>query len=270
MRFWAAPSFNDATLDLEHDREVETGVDSDDRQVGWLGRQWQAATRRAQMHESLAKSKGPGLSAYLASPTNRMILALLILTPVGLVSLALSDDEVEQKAPSKAGALEAETIPTANEVLYPPRPAPPELEPNLETLEAMLEDPAPDASPRKRKRKNRRKQDTTSITKQDSPTGAVPDAKTPPAPKENAHCALGRTLMKQRKVKVAIGELKSCVAAEPQNASAYKSLGLMYSMLKQEAEAVQYFEKFLSIGTGHKDAAKVKKIVSDYYARHPR
>ncbi|OGQ91747.1 MAG: hypothetical protein A2289_11880 [Deltaproteobacteria bacterium RIFOXYA12_FULL_58_15] len=96
----------------------------------------------------------------------------------------------------------------------------------------------------------------------------------PSAPSKDAaadlHYKQGNLYLREKKVALAIDELKECLAANPQYGLAYRSLGVAYMLLGREKSAVQAYEQFVKVSPSHRDTPKVKQIISDYYARNPR
>ncbi|MFC1609360.1 hypothetical protein ACFL6C_00240 [Myxococcota bacterium] len=97
-------------------------------------------------------------------------------------------------------------------------------------------------------------------------------AKAPPpqAGPAELHYKQGNLFLKEKKVALAIEEFKKCLAANPKFGLAYRSLGVAYMLLGREKSAIHAYEKFVTISPGHRDAPKVRQIISDYYARNPR
>lgn len=78
------------------------------------------------------------------------------------------------------------------------------------------------------------------------------------------------TLMKQKKVTLAIAELKKSVGRNPRHAPSHRMLGIAYSMLKRERNAVRSFERYVRLSPYADDAPRLKSAISSYYQRHPR
>ena len=74
--------------------------------------------------------------------------------------------------------------------------------------------------------------------------------------------------LREKKVQLAIDELKRGLAKNPRDAKSYRLLGMAYSLLGAEKSAVEAFERFVQLDPGHKDAPKVKAIIADYYRKH--
>jgi len=86
---------------------------------------------------------------------------------------------------------------------------------------------------------------------------------------EDAYKA-GNALIKENKVQQAIDEYKRALTFNPKHGLTYRSLGVAYMKLGREKDAIASYEKFVQYEPGHKDAEKVRGIVTDYYKRNPR
>ena len=84
------------------------------------------------------------------------------------------------------------------------------------------------------------------------------------------HYAQGNLYLKEKKVALAIDELKKTIAIDSRHGLAYRSLGVSYMLLGREKSAIEAYEKFVQYAGSHKDASKVRDIIEGYYARHPR
>jgi Tfp pilus assembly protein PilF len=84
------------------------------------------------------------------------------------------------------------------------------------------------------------------------------------------HYKQGNLFLREKKVALAIDELKKAVAINPSYGVAYRSLGVAYMLLGREKSAVKSYERFVATEPSHRDVAKVREIIADYYRRNPR
>lgn len=83
----------------------------------------------------------------------------------------------------------------------------------------------------------------------------------------NEHYHRGNRYLGQKKVALAIRELSRCLEIDPLYGKAYRSLGVAYMLIGRERSAIQAYERFVEYEPGHKDVAKVREIIADYYNR---
>ncbi len=95
------------------------------------------------------------------------------------------------------------------------------------------------------------------------------DAKPAPTPSKamQACYAKGNRLLNAKKVNLAIRELNKCLDIDPTYGRTYRSLGVAYMQLGRERSAILAYEKFVDYDAQHKDVAKVREIIADYYRR---
>jgi hypothetical protein len=91
----------------------------------------------------------------------------------------------------------------------------------------------------------------------------------PPAPTGDSY-EIASEYLRQKKVQLAIDELKKAVARNPRDARSYRLMGMAYSLLGADRSSVEAFERFVQLDPTHKDVPKVKAIIADFYKRHPR
>jgi hypothetical protein len=104
----------------------------------------------------------------------------------------------------------------------------------------------------------------------DPPAAAPPVAELAAAPAAVLHYKQGNLFLREKKVALAIDELKKAVAINPSYGVAYRSLGVAYMLLGREKSAVKSYERFVATEPSHRDVAKVREIIADYYRRNPR
>lgn len=80
----------------------------------------------------------------------------------------------------------------------------------------------------------------------------------------------GNLLIKDKKAQQAIDVLQKSLQADGTFGKTYRSLGVAYMLLGKEKNAILAYEKFLQFDPNHKDAAKVREIVTSYYKKNPR
>jgi hypothetical protein len=100
-----------------------------------------------------------------------------------------------------------------------------------------------------------------------------PEAGAAPPPdggKSPDHYEIASGYLREKKVQLAVEELKRGLARNPRDAKSYRLLGMAYSLLGSEKSAVEAFERFVQLDPGHKDATKIRAIIADYYKRHPK
>jgi tetratricopeptide (TPR) repeat protein len=113
---------------------------------------------------------------------------------------------------------------------------------------------------------------TTTTTATPGPATAVekPDAEaaTPGAPSKAQACyTRANRLLNTKKVNVAVRELNKCLDLDANYGRVYRSLGVGYMLLGRERAAILAYEKFVDLEPQHKDVAKVREIIADYYRR---
>src|SRR4051812_18192688 len=81
----------------------------------------------------------------------------------------------------------------------------------------------------------------------------------------DAHYKAGIELLKQKKVPLAVQELKDAIAAQPQHAPAHRTLGLAYVMLNQNAKAIEEFETFIQLVPHDLNTSAMREYVAEYY-----
>ncbi len=84
------------------------------------------------------------------------------------------------------------------------------------------------------------------------------------------HYRRGNLALKEKKLALAIDELKKCLAADPHYGLAYRSLGVAYMLVGREKSAIAAYEKFVELEPGHRDAPRVRQILEGYRSRQQR
>jgi tetratricopeptide (TPR) repeat protein len=79
--------------------------------------------------------------------------------------------------------------------------------------------------------------------------------------------AKGNRYLNAKKISLAIRELNKCLDIDPTYGRTYRSLGVAYMQLGRERSAILAYEKFVDYDPQHKDVAKVREIIADYYRR---
>ena len=110
----------------------------------------------------------------------------------------------------------------------------------------------------------------TTSTKTQAKAPAPSPAPSPAGDPADAHYVAANGYMKEKKIPLAIEELNKAIAANFKHAKSYRLLGMAYTMVGKEKNAIEAFEKFLKYDPGHSDAPKVRAIVDDYYKRNPK
>ncbi|HSI04580.1 MAG TPA: hypothetical protein VLC93_08895 [Myxococcota bacterium] len=77
----------------------------------------------------------------------------------------------------------------------------------------------------------------------------------------------GNRYLNAKKISLAIRELNKCLDIDPTYGRTYRSLGVAYMQLGRERSAILAYEKFVDYEPQHKDVAKVREIIADYYRR---
>ena len=111
---------------------------------------------------------------------------------------------------------------------------------------------------------------TTTVPAATAPAAASPTSSAPSSVAPDDHYGLAREYLRDKKVEPAITELKKAIAANPRDSRAYWLLGMAYNLAGSDKSAVEAFERFVQLDPGHKDAAKARATIADYYKRHPR
>ncbi|MBN1960156.1 MAG: hypothetical protein JW841_04360 [Deltaproteobacteria bacterium] len=65
----------------------------------------------------------------------------------------------------------------------------------------------------------------------------------------------------------AIIALKRSIDIDPSYSLAYRSLGIAYMLIGEENSAINAYEKFIALAPGHRDAAKIHQLVTEYRRR---
>lgn len=150
--------------------------------------------------------------------------------------------------------------------------------------EARLDDVAPAAAapvkptrPRRGKGVRRHAKKSTVSTKPkpapipaSAPAAVVPPPTPAPIGLAERHFRQGTALLEQKKVTLAIEELRKCLRANPAHGLAYRHLGVAYYMLGREKSAMQAYSQFIRLEPRHRDVPKVRKIIADYNRRQKR
>ena len=100
-----------------------------------------------------------------------------------------------------------------------------------------------------------------------TPGGSGTAAKVQASDAAQQHYVQGNVYLKQKKVTLAIDELKKSIKQDPRNGLAYRSLGVAYYMLGRERSAMEAYSRFVVLSPTHKDVPKVKGIIAEYNAR---
>lgn len=109
----------------------------------------------------------------------------------------------------------------------------------------------------------------TSPAMTDTPVPPPAEVKgtTTPSKALQACYAKGNRYLNAKKISLAIRELNKCLDIDPSYGRTYRSLGVAYMQLGRERSAILAYEKFVEYDSQHKDVAKVREIIADYYRR---
>ncbi len=83
------------------------------------------------------------------------------------------------------------------------------------------------------------------------------------------HYKAAAELMRQKKITLAITELKKSISQHPRHAASHRMLGVAYTMLKRERSAVLSFEQYIRLSPNAADAAKLRAAINNYHQRNP-
>ncbi len=179
-------------------------------------------------------------------------------------------------ANDKAPALAVDTSP-AQQAPVEPTPAEPTPTPNPDS--AAVEEPADEPADAGGAEEE---EDGKGKKKKKGKLARTKPAKKPkkPAPERPAPATTGGTaddhyqkasdLLREKKVPGAIDELKKAIGQDNKHAKSFRLLGMAYTLLGKEKNAVDAFERFVKLDPGHKDIPKIKGIIAEYYKRNPK